>query len=287
MPSIPVKSRLRRRGGPDSQSNFNLGMDTSFEEDRKSMETSADIRKLYEQTRVETVRPIIKRSRVAPREPSVETMDLDEEDPVQATLRKAARLKKEGKTQSSLERMPPPAQIPRSKSPTSEPEEVEETARPRMPQPPPRSPSPVKAPIHSKGFTQSEGGTEAESRHVTKDEAFLQAITKASNSKKAVDELDKEFNQLRIPKSGAPGGSTTVKANVWDANHPDYTIVNDFGNDLRGNFIQIIKKDLIRKDLGKARVERADDGRPNYKKFKKVSRLVQERYRAESASRRT
>jgi len=267
MPSLPGKSRLKRRGGPETQQSlFDLGLDASFEQDRESMETSADIRKLYEQTKVRSPRPVMKRSRINTRQQPAEPMDLDpdEEDPIQFTLKKAARLKKEGKTQTSQALMPPPAQITRGRSPTEEPEEVEEPTSPKKTPPRRRTPSPVKKSTQTKSSTP-----------VTTDEAFLKAITKASKSKKAVDELDKEFNQLRIPKPGAPGGSTVVKANVWDATHPDYTIVNDFDDDLRGNFIQIVRKDLMRKDIGTPRSERVDDGRPNFKKFKKVRSQTQ------------
>ncbi len=254
---------MKRRGGPETQQSlFDFALDTSFEEDRKTQEAAADIRKLYEQTKVESARPPRKKPRAAARAQSVDPMDVDEEDPVQATLRKAARAKKEIKGQTSQDLMPPPAQIPRARSPTEEPEEVEEPVPPTRTQPRPRSTSPVKK------ATQPPGNP------VTTDEAFLQAIIKASKSKKAVDELDKEFNQLRIPKPGGLGGSAVVKANVWDANHPDYTIVNDFDDDLRGNFIQIIRKDLFRKDLGRTRPQRPDDGRPNFKKFKKVRKFV-------------
>ena len=258
MPSMPGNSRLKRRAQPDSHnSQFDLGLDTSYEDERKTQETAADIRKLYEQTKAGSNGSVTKRTRSNAHSQTAEPLDLDEEDPVQATLRKAARAKKEGKTQETQTLMPPPAQIPRRESPTEEPEEVEETIRLRKVQATPRSPSLVNK--------SDEGGPQ-----LTKDDEFLRAITKASKSKKAVDELDKEFNQLRIPKPDAPGGSTVVKANVWDADHPDYTIVNDFDDELRGNFIQIIRKDLMRKDLGTAKTAKVDDGRPNFKKFTKV-----------------
>ena len=54
--------------------------------------------------------------------------------------------------------------------------------------------------------------------------------------------------------------------------------MDEFNDDLRGNFIQIVRKDLFRKDkpldryIGVGR-ERLDDGRPNFKKFKKVRQV--------------
>ena len=263
-PSIPGKSRLKRRVAPDSQSSlFDLGLDMSFEDERKTQETAADIRKLYEQTKAVSNGTVTKRTRFNAHGQSVEATDLDEEDPVQATLRKAARAKKEGRARDTQALMPPLAQSPQRRSPSEEPEQVEEITRPKEKRAPPRAPSPDVTSVPNKGVPQ-----------MTTDDPFLQAITKASKSKKAVDELDKEFNRLRIPKPDAPGGSTVVQANVWDANHPDYTIVNDFDDDLRGNFIQIIRKDLMRKDLGTCKTARVDDGRPNFKRFKKVSEML-------------
>jgi hypothetical protein len=43
---------------------------------------------------------------------------------------------------------------------------------------------------------------------------------------------------------------------------------------MRGNFIQIVKMDLMRKDGGRRQATTTDDGRPNFKKFKKVSQLT-------------
>ena len=261
MPSLSGKSRLKRRGGPETQSSvFDLDIE-KFEEDRKTQEAAADIRKLYEETKVESAKPPTKRYWTAVRSESLEPMDVEVEDPVQATLKKAARVKKQKNDQVS---MPPPAQLPRHRSPTEETEEVEEIGQLEQSKKSSRQASPQRQSSPSIKETQQDG------TEVSKDEAFLQAITKASRSKKAVDDLDKEFNQLRIPKPGMMGGTAVVKANVWDASHPDYSIVNDFDDNLRGNFIQIIRKDLMRKDLGRSKPSCIADGRVNYKKFKKV-----------------
>jgi len=128
-----------------------------------------------------------------------------------------------------------------------------------------RSPSEEVEEIESKTKKSKKAG---ETTAVTKDQNFLQAISKATKSKKAIDELDKEFNNLRIPKIK---GKDVIPATSTTYDHPDWNLVDEFDDELRGNFIQIVKKDLFRKDLGEKRVERVDDGRPNFKKFKKVS----------------
>lgn len=203
-------------------------------------------------------------------------------DFVQQTLRDAAKEKKQGRAQpqGSMELMPPPAEITttrrRNRSPTEETEQVEVDRQSRtISKAKAREVSPIKgrngakggseSPVKGKKSTQTSADNEP-----TKDDAFLTAIAKNRKSKKAIDELDKEFNQLRIPKPGANPGSNVVKNSVWDASHPDYNLVNEFDDDLRGNFIEIIRVDLFRKDGGRKEAVVMDDGRPNFKKFKKV-----------------
>ena len=197
-------------------------------------------------------------------------MDLDENgddqlDFVEKTLKQAAKAKKEGRQASHI-LMPPSSELPTRKprrSARSPSEETEPLEPPRT-----RKTSPVKKPTQTQTQTQSKKTTIPPS---TQDTAFLTAIAKNAKSKKAVDELDKEFNQLRIPKPGANPGSNVIKASAWDANHPDWNLVNEFDDDMRGNFIQIVRMDLMRKDGGRRVASVADDGKPNFKKFKKVS----------------
>jgi len=177
-------------------------------------------------------------------------MDLDEEeaedveDPMEDLKRKA----RAAITQATAPRKPAQSMLPppsrqakgRGRSPSEEAEEVESNSKAK------------------KG-----GDTE-----VTKDQTFLKAITKATKSRKAIDELDKEFNNLKIPKVR---GKDVIPATSTTYDHPDWNLVDQFDDELRGNFIQIVKKDLFRKDLGEKRADRVDDGRPNFKKFKKVS----------------
>jgi hypothetical protein len=266
----------------------------------KNEETPAEIRELYEQTkreaRVGIPSPLpSKRARLvsaesgssylASRESLIgpqagsaapkQGMDVDEveEDFVQRTLRRAAKAKREGKAQGTQTMGPSPVKsnvsATRPRYPSEEAEEVEEAVGRNTKRKGTLASPTKKSSQATKKSTQKKDHPEDE---VTRDEAFLQAISKASKSKNAIDELDREFNQLRIPKPGANGGSTVVKANVWDANHPDYTIVNDFDDGMRGNFIQIVRKDLFRKDGGRKEVGAAEEmaGKPNFKKFSKV-----------------
>ena len=173
-----------------------------------------------------------------------EVQEIEEEDFVQRTLREAAKAKKEGRTQAT----PAPKRTSHrtngnNRSPSEAQEEVEHH-------------SPVKKPR----------ALPKDTSQTTRDESFLQAINKATKAKKAVDELDKDFAQLKLPTKG--GRAKAVEVKPWE-DHPDWALVNDFDDDMRGNFIQIIKKDLFRKDHPKE-AQTVDDGRPNFKKFKKV-----------------
>ncbi|KAK8844689.1 hypothetical protein IAR55_006538 [Kwoniella newhampshirensis] len=280
--------RLKRRAGGATPSLIQEIADTSVDMDRdvKAEEAAAEIRELYEQTKSSAFKPnpskkprlehdnpmeILEssnesrastRSRVAM--PLIMDVDDDDGDLYAQTVKKATRSKRGTTIQPETQtQMPPPAQR-EIRSPSEEQEEVEPV------------PAPVSHSMKSKSDTVTSTNATAKSKGApvstlpTTDEAFLKAITSASKAKKGIDELDKEFNQLRIPR--ANGKTAVIKANEWDASHPDWSIVNDFDDDLRGNFIQIVRKDLFRKDLGE-RAERdmttVDDGRPNFKKFKK------------------
>jgi hypothetical protein len=144
------------------------------------------------------------------------------------------------------------------KSPAKQPapiEEEEEEGEEEEPEPQLQ----VKKPAKKGAKDVQQPGTQLD-----KDEKFLQAITKNTRKKAEIDELDKEFNQLRIPK---PNTKAKAKA-TWEA--PDYSVLQDFDDEMRGNFIEIVKKDLFRKDVRKDATVVVDNGRPNFKKFKKV-----------------
>jgi len=189
-------------------------------------------------------------------------------DFVEKTLKDAAKAKKEGR-QASRILMPPPTTLPSKTRPNR-------TGRSPSEETEPLEPSRKKATSPIKRSTQTQRTQSTRSiPPSTQDTAFLTAIAKNAKSKKAVDELDKEFNQLRIPKPGANPGSNVIKASAWDANHPDWNLVNEFDDDMRGNFIQIVRMDLMRKDGGRRVAGSIDDGKPNFKKFKKVCLFVQ------------
>lgn len=294
---------------------FSFGVESSLHP-IKDEETPAEIRELYEQTKREAQAQsslsanrngTVRTTRGAPvasgetsggraiRSASVESvrelppsstdhrrpegMDVDipeeveevEEDFVQRTLKNAARARREGRTQATQSAgVTASGRVPtsRARSPSEVPEELEDY--------------PVKRPRRDSPIKSVNGNKTAATQGPTKDEAFLEAISQSVKAKKALDELDQEFNQLRIPKRTAPGkpdGSMVTRANEWE--HPDYyRILQDFdGDDMRGNFIQIVKKDMFRKDGGSRVGDRAapvaEDGRPNFKKFKKASLDVQ------------
>ncbi|WWC67234.1 uncharacterized protein I206_101141 [Kwoniella pini CBS 10737] len=251
-------SKLKRRAGGAQPSLIEEIADTSInlEQSFKDEEKADGIRQLYEQTKTGSFAPsLAKRPRHAQRGsaesdsvvmPGSVPMDIDD------TVERSSRSSKRAASPSGA--MPPPAQRRRAESPTEETEEIE--AGPQAGQG-----SPVK-------LKSQQAKSQMPTTNKDKDEAFLQAIKKSAKARSTVDELDKEFNQLRIPKPN--GTSAVVKANQWNASVPDYAIVNGFDEELKGNFIQIVRKDLFRKDQGvNKEVQRVDDGKPNFKKFKK------------------
>lgn len=302
-------NRLKRRAGQPSQAAYGIFEETRETPISKTEETPQAIRDLYEATKRGEV-PALKRSRVvstdsaadedslssavAPASPPsegskgrkqvnviVENWDEDvemgeereDEDFVQKTMRLKAENRKAGRTQSVQEErdrgnMPPPSLPPpgnrRQRSP-SDMEMVESVKRQRIASPP------KIAPAKSKKATKAE--TEKKSNEPTTDPAFLLAVHK-SRSKKAMDEMDKEFNNLKIPKSALRGKNQQLQQQDIDRMNipPDYNLLDGL-EEMRGNFIQVVKKDLYRKDGGLNTVERIEDGKPNFKKFKKVSKI--------------
>jgi hypothetical protein len=265
------KSRLKRRAataGTQTQSQFNFGFDDAFDIDRKAEAAAAEIQEVYEQTKAAAGPPPAKRQRTTTRATSeamsnTEGMQVDEpdeaveevEDPMQSMLRKAREAQTQQastrRTQSSMP--PPPPRQTRARAPS---EEAKEAVEPVW--------------TSKKSKTQKEAAKTGESEvgHPDQDPQFLTAISKAKKTKSAMDELDKEFNDLRIPKLRE---KDVVPASSMRYDHPDWNLVDDFDDEMRGNFIQVVKKDLFRKDLGRKEPVRVDDGRPNFKKFKKAS----------------
>lgn len=292
------RSRLKRRAGTQQPI-----VDYTIPETAPSSITTQSMRpeimEVYEQAMSKTDQPpVAKRARLAqidesreniPASTQVNTgeMDVDadeeeeeEEEPldfVEKTLGQAAKAKREGRHPSGI-LMPPPNQMPTraktgrgvTRSPSEESEMIEPPRKGKT-----RAQSPTKELAKRQSQQQQSSSTKTLNGQshppASQDTAFLQAIAKNTKSRKAIDELDKEFNQLRIPKPGGNPGHNIVKASAWDANHPDWNIVNDFDDGMRGNFIEIIRVDLMRKDGGRKQATTTDDGTPNFKKFKKVS----------------
>lgn len=288
----PRSSRLKRRAGiAPAASSFLDGLDTSvqYEEELKKQETANEIRELYEQSKRESASlasmPPAKRARregpdsiaeeaesVRTRESREDLMEIDAENDFVTRALRSARVKKEPispakRTKSPEKGAQPPskkvltsdqARRARRASSSEDDEPVEE----------PRSRSKSSAAAKSAPSPAKRG---AKATVMTTDENFLQAVAKAKRKNKEMEELDREFNELRIPKANNKRGTDpAVRANHISDNGPDYGILNDFDDDMRGNFIQVVRRDLFRKDTPKV-PQMVDDGRPNFKKFKKVS----------------
>ncbi|KAL7420219.1 hypothetical protein Q5752_005186 [Cryptotrichosporon argae] len=273
-PSTNGRSRLKRRAGLGNATSSVLdNFDTTIiyeEEERKKQETQDEIRQLYERTRAdsESLAPahIFKRRRLqsedpkplhtatqaATQEPTQITtsgrrgaygsydIDIDEDDVVQRTLRKATKTE-----------LVSPAKA-RTVAEPVEPDEVDDAMAVDDP----------KAKRTAKGA------------EVTSDPKFLQAVASKRKKAGAVDDFDKEFELLRILKP-AVGNAGTVR-DEWDT-APEWGAVNGYDTDIKGNFIEIVRRDLFRKDLGQRKEPvRVDDGRPNFKKFKKKNIIRKE-----------
>lgn len=99
------------------------------------------------------------------------------------------------------------------------------------------------------------------------DVAFLKAIASTKRGKKNEDNFDREFNKLKISK---PELGRQDPEEEWG-------VLADFGDDsgLRGNFMIVVEMDVSEKlrdapALSERSINRQWDGKPNFKKFKKV-----------------
>ena len=220
--TLAPASRLKRRAGPETQrSQFSFGFDDSFDADQKAAEAAAEIRELYEQTKAEsraTQGPPSKRQKIistsvngrpesAPGSrtrdqhsladtemPDIHGDDDEEieeiEDPIQKRLRKAREARTQSIAPGSM--APPALRQPGQRSPSEETEEVESVKKTR---------TDLARPAMTIETKKSREQRDASEAPPTQDTAFLQAITKASKTKKAMDELDREFNNLRITQA--------------------------------------------------------------------------------------
>ncbi|KAF9518667.1 hypothetical protein BS47DRAFT_225433 [Hydnum rufescens UP504] len=99
---------------------------------------------------------------------------------------------------------------------------------------------------------------------------FLQALASMKKGKRKEDEFDREFNNLRItlPKSG-PGADLEKEKDRKEEMQAFDALEKDMN--LRGNFMVVIESDdILRKDGGrKESTPVVENGKPNFKKFKK------------------
>ena len=126
--------------------------------------------------------------------------------------------------------------------------------------------APSKPPSTVKPLKQTKTGAPA-GRPDT-DAAFLKAIASTKRGKKTEDAFDREFNNLKISK---PDLEHEEQEKEWD-------VLADFGDDtgIRGNFMVVMEMEIFRKDdESRARSSQAVntdwEGKPNFKKFKKVT----------------
>ena len=221
---------------------------------------------------VETARPTrTTRTRHAPDPGGDEEMIDDDDDAIEDPMQRMLRQAREAKSKRNVSKSTSGSNAGPSRAPASEePEEVERRRAPEASRPvvPKSEPSPVKPKTKGGAKQMGDAGALIEP---TKDERFLTAITTASKKAK-IDQLDEEFNNLRILKP------SKAKVQVQPADHPDWNMVEGFDDDITGNFIQIVKVDLFRKDGGgKKKVQQVDDGRANFKKFRKASEILNAR----------
>lgn len=106
----------------------------------------------------------------------------------------------------------------------------------------------------------------SQSHQVDTDPTFLTALASKKGKKTAEDNFDREFNKLRISK---PDIHREEEEQAWE-------ILGDFDTEarnIRGNFMVVIDLEVFRRNSGHGNTSvarRTYDGRPNFKKFKKV-----------------
>ena len=134
-----------------------------------------------------------------------------------------------------------------------------------------------------KGKENDKQGTGALPGKPDTDPTFLKAIASTKRGKKTEDAFDREFNKLKISKP---------ELDQQQDPEEEWGVLAEFGDDsgLRGNFMVVIEMDVYRQDgagndvLAQKAVNDSWDGKPNFKKFKKVS-LVGLVYEVKSANR--
>lgn len=103
-----------------------------------------------------------------------------------------------------------------------------------------------------------------------KDAAFLKAVASTKKGKKHEDDFDREFNKLKISKP-----VVLKEVEVDTAPEDQWKVLEDFGDDngVRGNFMTICEMPVFRERGNRKEREMNPEwqGKPNFKKFKKVS----------------
>ena len=116
---------------------------------------------------------------------------------------------------------------------------------------------------------RTKGKSGAETGKPDIDADFLKAIASTKKGKKKEDEFDRQFNELKISKPEI------------EDNEPEkeWAVLAEFGDDtgLRGNFMNVWEIEVFKEKNGAGRVKERRvewDGKPNFKKFKKVRMSV-------------
>lgn len=104
----------------------------------------------------------------------------------------------------------------------------------------------------------------SEPKQLDTDQAFLTAVASRKRGKKGEDDFDREFNKLRISKP-----------DIRREEEEDWAVLGDFDDDvrnIRGNFMVVVDIGVYRhsQSRGTAKLSGNYDGKPNFKKFKKV-----------------
>ena len=102
-----------------------------------------------------------------------------------------------------------------------------------------------------------------------KDAAFLKAIASTKRGKRAEDEFDRDFNQLKISKPDL----------VRDEPEKEWAVLEEFGDEtnVRGNFMVVMEMTVFNNGEGVRKTRDAVpkwQGKPNFKKFKKVCNML-------------
>lgn len=153
---------------------------------------------------------------------------------------------------------------------------VQRAAPPPAPKPTASTAAKVLPATKSAAAAKEGAGAGAPAGKPDTDSAFLKAIASTKRGKKTEDDFDRDFNKLKISKS-----NLRAAADEERESRPEWELLDreTFGDDgdLRGNFMVIHEIDVFKVDRGQTGRRRAAgtdprwEGKPDFKKFKKVS----------------